>query len=307
MDTVRWGVIGAGDVCERKSGPPLHQVKNSAITLVHRRDEPAGRAFAARFDGARYVSDPDTFFDSDEIDAIYVATPHDLHHAHTVRALKTGKHVLVEKPMAMSTPDCDEMIRAAKKADRSLGVAYYRRGYPSIQKIRELIDERAIGTPESMSLNNEFPTSHRLDLVHFLLGDLRRVMVNKIAEGVYSPEDTVQKIRGETVGGAQISMATGWVETGMPEALRIVGSDGELYLQDLKGGEITLKLGARTEQLPMPGLPYAHWGLIDNFVKHLTAGVPLLCDGPAGRKSTAVLDALLAIEPGSGWGEVAYG
>ena len=307
MNEVRWGVLGAGDVCDRKSGPPLHQVQNSTISLVHRRNAAAGRAFADRFDGARYVSDPETFFDSAEVDAVYVATPHDLHHAHTLRALKAGKHVLVEKPMAITVDECDEMIRAAREADRSLGVAYYRRGYPSILKIRELLETNAIGTPESMSLNNEFPTSHRLDLVHFLLGDLRKVMVNKIAEGVYSPEDTIQKISGETISGARISMANGWVETGMPEALRVVGSEGELYLQDLKKGEITLRRGARTEQIPVSGLPYPHWGLIENFVRHVLDGERLLCDGTTGRKSTVVLDVLLAVEPGSGWSEVAYG
>ncbi len=298
MKIVRWGIIGAGDVCERKSGPALHKVENSTISMVHRRNERAGLAFAKRHLGAQYVSDPDTFFGSAEIDAVYVATPHDLHHQHTLRALDAGKHVLVEKPMAISAADCDEMIHAAARARRSLGVAYYRRGYPSIQKIKQLLDAGTIGITESISVNSEFPTSHRLDLVQFLLGDIRRVMVTKVAKGVYSPEDTLQTIRGETIGGVQVSMTNGWVETGMPEALRIIGTDGGIYLQDLKEGEITLRRGARTEQIPVSGLPYTHWGLIENFVRHLLGGEPLLCDGAAGRKSTVVLYTLLATEPG---------
>ena len=306
MEKVRWGVIGAGDVCERKAGSPLYKIEGSVMATVHRRNAVAGKDFAVRHGDARYVSDPDAFFTDPEIDAIYVATPHDLHRENTTRALHSGKHVLVENPMAMSTADCDEMIRTAVEADRSLGVAYYRRGYPSIQKIKALIESGEIGEPESMSLNGEFPTSHRLDLVHFFLGDVARVSATAPSKGIYSPEDVTQKIDIETVTGVNVTMVYGWVETGMPEALAMAGTKGEIYLQDLKGGEITLRRGSRAEQLPVSGLPYTHWGLIENFVAHLRVGAPLLCDGEAGRKSTVVLDALLRVEPGSGWADVRY-
>lgn len=306
MADIRWGVIGAGDVCERKAGPPLYKIAGSVLASVHRRDEAAGIDFAARHGNARFIADPDDFFRDPDIDAVYVATPHDLHHEHTLRALKEDKHVLVEKPMAMSASDCDDMISAAADTGKSLGVAYYRRGYPSVQKIMELIDDGAIGTPESMSLNGEFPTSHRLDLVHYFLGDVTKVGATASSAGIYSPEDVTQKIQMETGSGAHVTMVYGWVETGMPEALRITGDRGEVYLQDLKGGEITLRTGARAEQIPVSGLPYTHWGLIDNFVHHLSEGVPLLCDGVAGRKSTVVLDTLLAATPSSGMSEVIY-
>ncbi|MFW6291017.1 MAG: Gfo/Idh/MocA family protein [Spirochaetota bacterium] len=86
MKTVRWGIIGAGDVCERKSGPPLYKVDRSELVLVHRRDRTAGEDFARRHAG-RYVGSVDELLASEEIDALYVATPHALHAEQIIAAV----------------------------------------------------------------------------------------------------------------------------------------------------------------------------------------------------------------------------
>jgi predicted dehydrogenase len=309
MNTVRWGIIGAGDVCERKSGPPLYQLPGSELVLVHRRDRAKGEDFARRHAG-RYVASLGELLASEEINAVYVASPHDLHAEHTIAALEAGKHVLVEKPMATSAADCTRMIDAARRANRSLAVAYYRRGYPAIRRVRDLLAEGAIGAPLRMSINGEFPTSHRLDLVHFLLG--RIAEVRAIAGGTegYRFERVAGRIEAR-VADTLVRMSDTWVETGMPEAIVIEGEAGTIYLNDLKGGHLTLTGGtepdAPREEIETGGLPFTHWGLVENFVAHLRSGEPLLCDDVEGRRSTLVLDALAAAqESGSAdWREVA--
>ncbi len=310
MNIVRWGIIGAGDVCERKSGPPLYGVHRSQLVLVHRRDRTAGEDFARRHAG-RYVGSVDELVASEEIDAVYVATPHALHAEQTIAALRAGKHVLVEKPMALSAAECTAMIEAAADALRTLGVAYYRRGYPSIQKIRDLIDAATIGTITAMSLNGQFPTSHRLDLVHYLLGDIESVrMVSGNDDGFRFERSAGRiqaRVRHDHDPHATVTMSDTWTETGMPEALIVHGDSGSIHLTDLKGGSMTVRrLGAdgsaKLERIETGGLPYTHWGLVENYVAHILDGTPLLCDGVEGRKSTVALDALAEADAGAeGW------
>ena len=309
MDSVRWGILGAGDVCERKSGPPLYQVLGSELVLIHRRDSAAGTDFVRRHAG-RYVADIREVYESPDIDAIYVATPHEYHAEQTIQALESGKHVLVEKPMALTTADCDTMIDAARSADRSLGVAYYRRGYPSIQHMRTLIKTDAIGEIISMSINAEFPTSHRLDLVHYLLGDIDRVRTNPSRGTGYYFELLGETFELTMKSGSSVRLSSHWSETGMPEAIYLKGESGSIHLTDLKGGELIVR-GVDDDnsnfRIEHPGdLPYTHTGLIENFVAHLIDGAPLLCDGNSGRKSTVILDALAAGDSGDEWTNIRY-
>lgn len=119
-EQVRWGIIGAGDVCERKSEPPLYEIERSELAAVHRRDREQGEDFVRRHSG-RYVGSMNELLAADDVDAINVASPHKLHAEQSISALEAGKHVLVEKPMALSASECAEMIEAARSAGRSLG------------------------------------------------------------------------------------------------------------------------------------------------------------------------------------------
>ena len=117
MKTIRWGIIGCGDVCERKSGPPLYQLPNSELVAVTCRSVERGKDFATRHN-CRYDAEIATLLADDSIDSIYVATPDAYHHEHTLAALAAGKQVMVEKPMASNTAQCDEMIAAAAELSK---------------------------------------------------------------------------------------------------------------------------------------------------------------------------------------------
>jgi predicted dehydrogenase len=186
-------------------------------------------------------------------------------------------------------------------------VAYYRRGYPAVQRVRALVDSGSIGQVERGSINNEFPTSHRLDLVHYLLGDIR--VAKRIAGGKdpFGFEAMAPRFEVETASGAIIRMITPWAESGMPEALRLEGDAGTIHLTDLKGGRLVVVTERGRVDEDAGSLPHTHRGIVENFVGHLFDGRPLLCDGAEGRKSTVILDAL-AVAPENGeWTEVDYG
>lgn len=304
---VRWGVLGAGNVCEKKAGPPLYKLAGSRLILAHRRNREAGESFVRRHGHGRYVDNLGEFLASPEIDAVYVASPHRLHAEHAIAALRAGKAVMVEKPMAMTTADCDEMVSVANETGRPLGVAYYRRGYPAVARLREELEKETIGPVRSAAINNEFPTSHRLDLVHALFGGIAAVRTMPGRDSHHPFESTLARFAVRTGSGVEITMMTGWMETGMPEAIRLVGEKGVLALHDLKGGELAITVDGERRYIACGTLPHTHWGLFANFNAHLLRGTPLLCDGQEGRKSTVLMDGLLEITQPGEWTPVHYG
>ena len=127
MRTIRWGIIGCGDVTEIKSGPGFYKATNSALVAVMRRNGALAAEYARRHGVARFHDDAEAILRADDIDAVYVATTPETHRDYVLRCAAAGKPVLVEKPMAMSGTECDDMIAACRRAGVPLWVAYYRR------------------------------------------------------------------------------------------------------------------------------------------------------------------------------------
>ncbi|MCC5849419.1 MAG: Gfo/Idh/MocA family oxidoreductase [Verrucomicrobia bacterium] len=295
---VRWGLVGAGDVCEKKSGPPLYQLPGHRLVALTRRDAARGKDFARRHAG-EYLPDLPSLLAHPDINAVYVATPAGAHAEQTIAAAEAGKDVLVEKPMAMTTKECRRMVAACQSNGVLLAVAYYRRGYPSILDAKARLDANEIGRILEININDQFPPSHRLDLVHYFAGDVDSVRTEKHEKGLI--------LHAVTRSGAGLRMNLGWKEVaGAPEQVRIQGEDGEIFIEDLKGGKTSLKSMKGNRELIYPPLPWTHWGLIENFGFARAGRCPLACDGLEGLKSTAVLDTISALEPGQPYQKVDY-
>src|SRR3954452_4314236 len=145
MKTIRWGIVGCGDVTESKSGPGFAKARNSALVAVMRRDGAKAADYAKRHGVPRWYDDGKKLIDDPEVDAVYVATPPDAHESYALMAAAAGKPVYVEKPMARSYDECRRMVDGCRRAGTMLFVAYYRRSLPRFVKVKELIDAGAIG------------------------------------------------------------------------------------------------------------------------------------------------------------------
>src|SRR5262249_57676488 len=110
-------------------------------------------AFANEFGAKRWYGGWRELIADDEIDAVYIATPVHLHAEQTVAAGEAGKRVLCEKAMAMNPGECDQMIAACESGHVALGVAYYRRFYPAIRRVKEIIASGEIGKPVIAQIN----------------------------------------------------------------------------------------------------------------------------------------------------------
>ena len=217
---IKWGIIGAGNVCEIKSGPAFYKVKNSSLVAVMRRDEIKAKDFAQRHNVPKWYTSADDLINDPEVNAIYIATPPHKHKEYTIKALKASKPVYVEKPMALNFGEAQEMVNVSKETGIPLFVAYYRRWFPYFLKIKELLDKKLIGKIIATNLTNILPARkedfdinkppwhlvpkisgggyffdlacHQLDILDFLLGPVENVSgkyTNRA--GYYWVEDTL--------------------------------------------------------------------------------------------------------------------
>src|SRR5437867_11637794 len=145
---LNWLVVGIGDITTKRVIPAILAEPRSVLYGVVSRDRAKGLHYAERVwtDLAAAVTDP-------QVDAVYVATPVFLHAPQTIAALHAGKHVLCEKPVAMNFQEASGMTRAAQETGKTLGIAYYRRMYPKLQRARELLAQGAIGRPALAEIN----------------------------------------------------------------------------------------------------------------------------------------------------------
>ncbi len=145
MHRIRYAIAAYGKVA-RLHARALKTVDNAELVAVWGRDPAKRAAFAAEF-GIRPFADLTTMVQEASVDAVIVASPHPQHREHTLEALRAGAHVLIEKPMALTSADCDAMIDAAKYGNRKLSVISQRRWYPSAQRIRQALDSGKLGAP----------------------------------------------------------------------------------------------------------------------------------------------------------------
>ncbi|MGY0036881.1 Gfo/Idh/MocA family protein [Pedobacter sp. NJ-S-72] len=153
QNVIKWGMIGCGDVTEVKSGPAFNKVPNSRLVAVMSRNAAKAEDYAKRHQVPKWYNSTQELIDDPEINAIYIATPPLSHLELTIAALKAGKSVYVEKPMAVNADAGKKMVEAAAQSNGKLTIAHYRREQPVFKKIKALIDEQVIGTVKFVTLD----------------------------------------------------------------------------------------------------------------------------------------------------------
>jgi len=220
MESVRWGMIGTGDVTEVKSGPALYKAEHSTLVGVTNRTLAKAEAWAQRHAIGVVHPNVESLLADPGIDIVYIATPPGDHMALTLQAAAAGKHVYVEKPMALDAAQCDAMIEACHRAGVRLFVAYYRRALPRFAQVAQWLDGGAIGEVCSVSVvqrmrpaADEFSPNtlpwrlraessgggkfldvavHALDIIDHWLGPMESVHGEASNRGgLYDVEDTV--------------------------------------------------------------------------------------------------------------------
>src|SRR3989475_8170948 len=153
MKSLAWGLIGCGDIARKRIAPALRDLDLCDLVAVSRERAELVEEFAREFGARRSYETWRQLLSDTEIDAVYVATPVELHAAQTIAAAEAGKHVLCEKPLTLTVGECDQMLAACRANNVKLGVAYYRHFYPVVGRIKEVIESGEIGTPTMAQIN----------------------------------------------------------------------------------------------------------------------------------------------------------
>jgi xylose dehydrogenase (NAD/NADP) len=160
-----WGILGPGFIATRAVIPAIQKVSNSHVLAVASTNEERSREVALRFDIERSYSDYQTLLDDPDVDVVYIALPNHLHREWTIRAAEAGKHVLCEKPLAISSAECNEMIAACQQANVLLMEAVMYRFHPRMLHLKQMLVARELGDIRflhtAFSFNFDAPGNYR--------------------------------------------------------------------------------------------------------------------------------------------------
>jgi predicted dehydrogenase len=315
-EMIRWGIIGCGDVAKKRVAGAIQNDADSELIAVCRRDQTKLKQFQAEFNVPHAFESADELMCSDDIDAMYIATPVSLHKPQTVFAANHGKHVLVEKPMAMNSSDCEEMIAACAANDVRLGVAYYRQFYPVVARMQELIQQGEIGkvlsvsavtaTPFALNSNEDgywrvLPElggggalmdigSHRLDLFLAMFGNVTQIkaVCGTVAADYNADDSALAVMRFES--GIHGSLQCYFGSEADPDEFSVLGTTGRLVSRPLNGGELLIEraAGRSVEQHP----PNANFNApsIADFVTSINTGQPPRITGAQGQAVNELME-----------------
>jgi len=292
---LNWTVVGIGDITTRRVIPGIQSEPRSNFYGVVTRDP--GKA--ASYPDVRVWSKLDDALADPAVQAVYVASPVFLHAPQAIQSLKAGKHVICEKPMAMNEAEARTLVRAAQESGKTLGIAYYRRCYPKVQRAKQLIEQGVIGKPILAELTNHMwfdgsgsrswlvdpakagggplfdIASHRIDVLNYLFG--KPLCVKAQRSNIvhrYAVEDNAT-LMIEYENGVRGVVDVRWHSKVSRDECRIRGTEGEIEMSPLNGPDLIYPGGREN----LPSHPNLHYPMIENFVDAVLEGKPLLSSG----------------------------
>lgn len=300
MKILKWGFIGCGEVTEKKSGPAFSEVPGSSVEAVMSRSEEKARSYAERHGIKKWYIDAQELIDDPDVNAIYIATPPSSHATFAIMAMKAGKPVYVEKPLAASYDDCARVNRVSEQTHVPCFVAYYRRYLPYFQKVKNIISEKVIGDIVSVQIRFAVPprdldynhpenlpwrlqpdiagggyfydlAPHQLDLLQDIFGviiDAYGICSNRA--GLYQVEDSVSACfkfeNGLSGSGSWCFVA---YESAKEDRIEVVGTKGQLSFSVFTYEPINLITSEGSQSIVVPNPPYVQYPLIKSVIEHL--------------------------------------
>jgi len=276
--SIRWGVVGAGGIADRRTIPEgILAAGNSELMAVMDINEQVAMAVGEKYSARPYASSAELYRDP-EVDAVYLAIPTYRHAAEVSKAAEHGKHVLCEKPMCMSVVEAERMVETCAEHRVKLGLGFMMRFHPHHLKLKQLLAEEQLGTPvmgraqlscwhpaqadswrqeQKQGAGGAFADlgTHCVDLLEFLLG--KATEVTCYAESLvqdYLVEDTAVVMLRHESGAIGVAEAHFSVPDGASlNALEVYGSRGSVLCTGTLGQESTGNMLARLVEEAEPG------------------------------------------------------
>jgi len=324
--SIRWGMLGCGDVTEKKSGPAFQKARGSELVAVMRRTPGLARDYARRHGVGRWYEDADALISDPDVDAVYVATPPGSHAELALRCAQAGKPCYVEKPMARTAAECRAMIDAFRAAKAPLFVAYYRRALPRFLAIKKAIESGDIGTIRFVSIVLQRAASpgerdaqalpwrvrpeiaggghfvdlacHTLDFLDFALGPITQVAgFAENQAGLYAAEDAVTmsfRFGSGALGAGRFC----FVAEAPADEVVVTGSEGEIRFATFADDPIRIQTMGRKRDHSIAHPIHIQQPLVQAIVDELLGhGPPSPSTGETAIRTTWVMEQVLARAP----------
>lgn len=301
-----WLVVGIGDITRKRVLPAILAEPRSNLAGIVTRDPAKAVPY-----GVPSWSDLDSALAACDAQAVYIASPVFLHAPQTLAALRAGRHVLCEKPMALSCPEAETMVKAADENDRKLGIAYYRRMYPKVERARQWIEGGVIGRPviaeatahdwfnplgtqrawlADPALAGHGPLrdigSHRIDLMNYLFGKPVRAsgFLSTLVQPVQVEDNATVMI--EYQSGVRGVIDVRWNSHVVRDEFRVRGTDGEIDLSPLNGPDLVYPGGRESVAVPQN----LHYPCVEDFVTAVLRGLAPTSNGASALFAEWVMD-----------------
>lgn len=324
MKQINWGFIGCGEVTEKKSGPAFNEVEGSQVVAVMSRSENKARSYAERHHIRKWYTDAQELIDDPDVNAIYIATPPSSHATFAIMAMRAGKPVYIEKPLAASYNDCIRINRISEQTGVPCFVAYYRRYLPYFQKVKEIIENGTIGKvinvqirfsvpPRELDYKNEkeLPwrlqpdiagggyfydlAPHQIDLLQNIFGVITRAHGYPANRAhLYKAEDTVSACfffeNGVTGSGSWCFVGH---ESAKEDCIEVIGDKGSLSFSVFTYEPIVLITSEGKQSITVPNPSYVQLPMIKHVIEHLQGIGHCDCTSISATPVNWVLDRVL--------------
>ena len=323
MKQINWGFIGCGEVTERKSGPAFNLVEGSRVVAVMSRSSEKASSYAQRHNIPRWHTDAQSLINDPEVNAVYIATPPSSHATYAIMAMKAGKPVYVEKPLAASYLDCQRVMRISRETGVPCFVAYYRRKLPYFDKVQELLQEGAIGKVVNVQIRFSVPprdldynstnlpwrvqrdiagggyfydlAPHQLDLLQEFFGPIVHVSgFSANRGGLYQTEDTVSASFAFQDG---MPGSGSWCfvghESARTDQIELIGEKGRICFSVFTYSPIVLQTSQGRQEITIPNPPHVQLPMIEEVVRHLQGNGTCTADCISATSVNWVLDRIL--------------
>lgn len=324
MKILKWGFIGCGEVTETKSGPAFSEVEGSSVEAVMSRSEDKARSYAERHHISKWYTDPQELIDDPDVNAIYIATPPSSHATFAIMAMKAGKPVYVEKPLAANYEDCARVNRVSEETGVPCFVAYYRRYLPYFQKVKSIIDDGVIGDVINVQIRFAVPprdldylhagqlpwrlqpdiagggyfydlAPHQLDMLQNMFGVI--IEANGICAnrgGLYKAEDSVSAcFRFESGLPGSGSWCFVAHESAREDRIEVIGNRGQVSFSVFNYDPIVLHTSAGKESISVPNPAYVQYPLIKRVIEHLQGLSVCTCTSVSATPVNWAMDQIL--------------
>jgi predicted dehydrogenase len=320
---IKWGFIGCGDVTKRKSGPAFRMVEGSEVVAVMSRSGSKAKAYAKERGIARWYDDAQELVDDEEVNAVYIATPPSSHATYAIMAMKAGKPVYIEKPMAATYEECCRINRIARETGVPCFVAYYRRYQPYFQKVKELVNSGAIGKIINIQVRFAQPPSeldyhrdnlpwrvqpdisgggyfydlapHQIDILQEIFGCILEAKgLKNNCGGLYEAEDTLSacfRFDNGTVGSGSWCFVAH--ESAREDRIEVIGDKGMICFSVFTYEPIALHTEQGRVEIPIERPEPVQLPLIKAVIEHLQGGAACTCNGESATTTNWVMDKIL--------------